>query len=128
MKEKERQLGETYRQKEEADRLRWEIDRLNQQCAERSTEYENLKNEFQELAQTMTDENTLQEDLDAVDLAMEVINRLSAGKRTGWVRNCREKRPQYCPESPRENMHPSTFQMICRWGSVRRRHMYLRNS
>lgn len=84
MKEKERQLGETYRQKEEADRLRWEIDRLNQQCAERSTEYENLKNEFQELAQTMTDENPLQEDLDAVDLAMEVIDRLSAGKKN-WL-------------------------------------------
>ncbi|MCH1984435.1 AAA family ATPase [Ruminococcus sp. OA3] len=84
VKEKEKQLGDTYRQKEEADRLRWEIDRLKQECAERSTELENLKNELQELVQTMTGENPLQDDIDAIDLAMEAIEKLSAGKKN-WL-------------------------------------------
>lgn len=84
MKETERQLGDTYRQKEEADRLRWDIERLQQECAERSTEFENLKNEYQELAEVLAGENSLQEDINAIDLAMHTIEKLSADKKS-WL-------------------------------------------
>ena len=58
-------------------RQQWNVDRLKQELGQKQTVLSNLQSEYEELCISMTEKDHLQEELDALSLAGETIQRLS---------------------------------------------------
>lgn len=58
-------------------RQQWNVDRLKQELGQKQVVLSNLQSEYEELCISMTEKDHLQEELDAIALAGETIQRLS---------------------------------------------------